>query len=58
MGMVEIFSYSVGCVFVFVIVSTSFTEASQLQGFPILIVVLSVPATGVIFRKRSLVLMH
>ena len=54
----DLFLFSSLCFFFFLTVSTSFTKASQLPEVLIFIVTLSVCATGVIFRKGSLLLMH
>ena len=57
-GLVTIFSHSVGCCFVLLTVSFSLQKLLSFRRSHLLIVVLSVCATGVMFRKWSPVLMR
>ena len=50
---VKIFSYSVGCLFVFLTVSFALQKLLSFRRSHLLIVALSVCATGVLFRKWS-----
>ena len=57
-GLVKIFSHSVGCHFALLTVSFALPELFSFRRSHSLIVALSVCATGVIFRKWSPVLVH
>ena len=57
-GSMKIFSHSVGCHFVLLTMSFALQKLFSFRRFHLLIVFLSVCATGVIFRKWSPVPMH
>ena len=57
-GLVKIFSHSVGCLFLLLTVSFALQKFLSFRKFHLFIVALRVCATGVIFRKWSHVPMH
>ena len=57
-GLVKIFSHAVGCCFVLLTVSFALQKLLSFRRSYLLIIALSVCATGVIFRKWSPVPMH